>query len=142
VLHGTVARRQARDVVDLMGHLLIVEDDEIIRESLVEFLADHGYDARSAIHGREALDQLQSDPEQPCLVVLDLMMPVMDGTELREEMLRDPKLASIPVIVISAYRDLTERVKHMGPVDVLPKPLKLPELLTLVEQHCSKVANC
>ena len=70
------------------------------------------------------------------------MMPVMDGTELRERLLSDPELSRIPVVVISAYRDLAQRVKDMGPVDVLPKPLKLPELLTLVQQHCPKVANC
>lgn len=123
-------------------HLLVVEDDQIIRESLVEFLEDNGYEATGAVHGREALDELSRNPQRPCLIVLDLMMPVMDGTAFREEMLRDPELSQIPVVVISAYRDLGERVKNLAPVSVLPKPLKLPELLSLVEQHCSRVANC
>lgn len=126
-----------------MSHrLLVVEDDEIIRESLVEFLEDHGYAATGAIHGRQALDELSNNPELPCMIVLDLMMPVMDGTAFREEMLRDPELSQIPVVVISAYRDLRDRVKDLEPVTVLPKPLKLPELLAIVEQHCPKVANC
>src|ERR1043165_7635813 len=97
-------------------HLLGVEDDAIIRESLVEFFEDNGYEATGAIHGRQALDELSRSTQRPCLIVLDLMMPVMDGATFREEMLRDPELSQIPVVVISAYRDLTDRVKRLAPV--------------------------
>ena len=119
-----------------MSHLLIVEDDEIIRDSLVEFLEDHGYEARPASHGREALDQLTSDPVRPCLVVLDLMMPVMDGREFREEQLKNPAWTAIPVIVISAYNDVAEQARALS-VDHLRKPLAMRPLMDAVRRYCA-----
>ena len=117
-------------------HVMVVEDDETIRDSLIEFLADKGYATKGAPDGKEALDALAADPVQPCLIVLDLMMPVMDGWTFRAEQMRDPHLSQIPVIVISAYRDLSQQVKDLGLIGYLKKPLDLTKLLAIVEQHC------
>src|SRR5881392_3915466 len=95
------------------GPVLVVEDDEDIRDSLVEFLGDEGYEARGAGNGREALSLLAAIAPPPCLIILDLMMPVMDGRTFREEQLRRPDVADIPVIVISAYRDLAAQTEGL-----------------------------
>ncbi len=80
--------------------VLIVEDDVDIRETLAELLATAGYVTAQAGNGRDALDEARRAP--PDLIVLDLMMPVMDGWQFRSAQRRDPALAPIPVIVISA----------------------------------------
>jgi CheY-like chemotaxis protein len=115
--------------------VLVVEDDEEIRESLLDFLEEHGYQAVGAVHGRDALDKLGGPDLRPCLIVLDLMMPVMDGGTFRNEQLRDPKLSGIPVVVISAYKDVDARAEGLGTVH-LKKPLDLRELLKTVQEHC------
>ena len=118
--------------------IFVVEDEEMIRESIVEFLGDNGYDAVGAAHGREALDKLaaSSDPP-PCLILLDLMMPVMDGRAFREQQLQDPDLAEIPIVVFSAYRDVAKTAGELHAVGHLPKPLKLEELLRMIRRHCT-----
>ena len=116
--------------------ILVVEDDELIRDSLVEFLDEQGYEATGAVDGVDALGRLRSGAPLPCVIVLDLMMPNMDGRSFREEQLRDPRLAAIPVIVVSAYRDVAKNAAELAVTDFLPKPLKLPVLLDLVQQHC------
>ena len=80
--------------------VLIVEDDPDIRETLGEVLVSAGYETAEAANGLEALANARSAP--PDLIVLDLMMPVMDGWQFRSAQRRDPALAAIPVIVISA----------------------------------------
>jgi DNA-binding response OmpR family regulator len=116
--------------------LLIIEDDQDIRESLVEFLEDHGYRVDAARDGREALDHLVRARERPCLIVLDLMMPVMDGQQFRAEQLRDPELSQIPVLLISAYGDVEERASDLGRLPFLRKPFDLEQLLEQVEARC------
>jgi CheY-like chemotaxis protein len=116
--------------------VLIVEDDETIRESLVEFLEDSGYDAVGVVHGGEALEKLQGPEPPPCLIVLDLMMPVMDGVSFRRRQLEDPRLAAIPVVVVSAYQEVARKAHELSAAAHLPKPLKLTELLKVIQQHC------
>lgn len=113
--------------------LLIVEDDQDIRESLVDFMKDHGYRVVAARDGREALDHLLHAQERPFLIVLDLMMPVMDGQEFRTQQLRDPELSKIPVLLISAYRDVEERAADLGRLPFLRKPFNLGHLLEEVQ---------
>ncbi len=117
--------------------VLVVEDDELIRESLVDYLADQGYQAVGAENGQDALEKLEANDPPPCLIVLDLMMPVMDGPTFREEQLRNPRLSDIPVVVMSAYRDVKVEAKTMKASSCLSKPLKLADLLQVVRQHCS-----
>src|SRR5687768_937407 len=120
----------------MKDRVVVVEDDELIRESLLEVLDDNGYEAIGAADGQEALEKLAALPELPCLIVLDLMMPGMDGREFRRLQLEDPKLKEIPVVVISAFRDLDEIAKELAPVGHFKKPLKLAEFLHIVQTHC------
>ncbi|MDB4952532.1 MAG: cheY [Myxococcales bacterium] len=116
--------------------VLIVEDDTDIRESLVEYLGAHGYEVTEAAHGREALDRLQQCTRKPRLIVLDLMMPVMDGRAFRQTQLSTPDLAEIPVLIISAYREIAELAKELRPIAYLKKPLQLADLLRVVARYC------
>jgi CheY-like chemotaxis protein len=119
------------------GHrVLVVEDDEIIRESLVEFLGDNGYEGLGAVHGRDALEKLRASAPSPCLIVLDLMMPVMDGQAFREEQLQDPALSRIPTVVMSAYIEGERIATDVNATAYLKKPLKLEQFLETVKKHC------
>jgi CheY-like chemotaxis protein len=116
--------------------ILVVEDDEDIRETLVDLLQDHGYRAIGARDGRDALLTLSKAQPLPCLIVLDLMMPVMDGQAFRDEQLRDPELSKIPVLVISAYHDAETRARALNTKMAMKKPLDLDRFLDLVQQNC------
>jgi CheY-like chemotaxis protein len=113
--------------------VMVVEDDEDIRESLLDVLDDYGYEATSAIHGRDALDKLSEESARPTVILLDLMMPVMDGREFRERQLATPALADIPVVVISAFHDLERLIESLKPAAYLSKPIDLKRLLQIVE---------
>lgn len=116
--------------------ILVIEDEDMIRDSLVEFLQDSGYGAVGATDGESALALLRSTRPTPSLILLDLLMPVLDGKEFRERQLRDPELAGIPVIVLTAYWDAAKNARALQVRDYLPKPLRLPALLDLVQRHC------
>ena len=125
-----------------MNHpVLIVEDDEDIRESLMDLLEDHGYLPIGACDGREALDKLGASKQLPCVIVLDLMMPVMDGVTFREEQLRNPLLSGIPIIVISAYKDTPDTANTLNANSHLPKPINLKAFLQVVKEHCPHEAS-
>jgi CheY-like chemotaxis protein len=115
--------------------VLVVEDDLEIREALMEILEDQGYEAVGAGNGFEALDRLRDGP-QPCLIFLDLMMPRMDGKTFRQEQLRSPEIASIPVVVISAFRDVGAIAQELKASDLLRKPFQLQELVSVTRRHC------
>jgi CheY-like chemotaxis protein len=83
------------------GVVMVVDDDEDWRELVVQFLRDAGFEAVGASHGREALARIRGGLA-PDLLVIDLEMPVMTGWELRRELLRDPALAGLPVLVASS----------------------------------------
>jgi CheY-like chemotaxis protein len=117
-----------------MISVLIVEDEDEIRELLAEMLADRGYLVATAKNGREGLDSLRSRP-LPNIVLLDLMMPVMDGWKMRAEMLADPKLADIPVVIVSGAADLPDGSDDLKAARVLTKPVKWPVLLESVRAH-------
>jgi CheY-like chemotaxis protein len=118
--------------------IFVVDDDEDIREGLMDFLEDHGYQPIGAADGRQALDLLGASPERPCIIILDLMMPVMDGRSFREAMLQDPELSAIPVVVISAYNDGADTAKQIRALTYLPKPLDLDALLAIVHSQCTR----
>jgi len=122
-----------------MHIVLVVEDDPDIRDTFCEALGDHGYTPVGASNGAEALEYLRSDRAPPCLILLDLMMPVMDGQTFRAEQLADPELARIPCIVISAYRDVERYAIEMA-ADCLPKPVRLDVLLATARRHCDAAA--
>jgi CheY-like chemotaxis protein len=114
--------------------VLIVEDDADLRTMMAELLTLEGYTAAAVANGREALDYLLDGHDQPSVILLDLMMPVMDGWEFRRAMKDDPKLADLPVIVLSALDQSIAR--GVDSVAYLKKPLDFDRLLTLVRKHC------
>lgn len=117
-------------------HILVVDDDPDIRDTIVEILEEAGHVAQSAANGNEALARLRASGDVPCLILLDLMMPIMDGRAFREEQLKDPALSPIPVIVISAFRDTAETAKQLAAAGHLQKPVSLDALLGVVETFC------
>jgi CheY-like chemotaxis protein len=113
--------------------VLIVEDDEDLRDMMAQMLTIEGFAAATAANGREALDYLHGTTK-PHVILLDLMMPVMDGWEFRRRQQADPELAPVPVIVLSALDPA-----RAAPVDTtafLKKPLDFDRLLELVRSHC------
>lgn len=116
--------------------VLVVEDDREIRETLVEILGEHGYPAIGAADGLEGLAALRGSGDRPCLILLDLMMPRMDGRAFRAAQLAEPAFASIPVVVLSAYRDVAADAREMKVSEHLRKPVRLAELLRVMRTHC------
>jgi CheY-like chemotaxis protein len=110
--------------------VLLAEDDLEIRDILQDLLEAEGYDVIPASHGRQALEFLESvrDDKLPALVVLDLLMPLVDGVQVLETMKRDPKLSSIPVVVLSA----AVRERPAGAAAFLRKPIPLQKLFDTI----------
>lgn len=116
------------------ARILVVEDDRDIRESLIEVLEDEGYVVASAGDGREALDLLQHASPPPELIVLDLMMPVMSGYQFREEQLKRPAFAAIPVLVVTADANARAKAESLAVAGFVRKPLEIVALLDLVRR--------
>ncbi|MCP3140370.1 response regulator [Pyxidicoccus xibeiensis] len=116
--------------------VMVVEDDDEIREVLIEILEEHGCEVVGAANGALALAYLKSATVLPCLILLDLMMPVMDGQTFREAQVQDPVLANIPIIVVSAYRDVQANAEKLRAASYIKKPPRIEELVSAVEQHC------
>jgi CheY-like chemotaxis protein len=116
--------------------VLLVEDDPDLREMTALLLEDEGYQVCAVGNGLEALNQLLDGP-LPGLILLDLLMPVMNGWEFRAHQQRDPRLAPIPVVVITASRDHLPTSLFPDGRAVLRKPLALDELLANVRQYCA-----
>jgi CheY-like chemotaxis protein len=115
--------------------VLVVEDDDDVRTALIELIEDAGYPAVGAAHGRAALEHLRELGHSPCVILLDLAMPVMDGWEFRAEQRRDPALTTIPVVVISAYRERPS-VTELDAAAYLNKPVDAAALLDVLRRHC------
>jgi len=106
------------------GHLvLVIDDEQMVRETLADFLADEGYRSLLAADGDEALKLLATTTPRPSLIILDLKMPNLDGWGFRRRQAEDPALASIPVIVVTAAQGA-----GAGAAAVLRKPLRLAHL--------------
>jgi CheY-like chemotaxis protein len=112
--------------------VLLVEDDVDVREAVTDTLEDAGYRVIAARHGQEALEVLRNGGPRPCLILLDLMMPVMDGWQFRDLQSKDPELADIPVVALSAHGGL----HALGAADHLRKPVQLRALMDVVERFC------
>jgi CheY-like chemotaxis protein len=114
--------------------VLIVEDDADLREMMAQLLTLEGFRTETAANGRDALDYLKRG-DQPDLILLDLMMPVMDGWEFRRRQTQDPELARVPVVVLSALAQ--SRAADIGGAAFLKKPLDFDRLLSLVRHYCN-----
>ena len=113
--------------------ILLVEDDPDIREDLAEILVDEGFQVATAAHGRAALDQMRRGP-LPDLVLLDLMMPVMDGFQFRAAQLADPDLAAVPVVVLSGAADMLTQVHSIQARGVVRKPFRVDQVLGAIDR--------
>jgi CheY-like chemotaxis protein len=111
---------------------MVVDDDRDIREAMRDILEEEGYPVVTAANGAEALALLERTP-RPCVVLLDLMMPVMDGWEFLREGQARSVLAGVPVIVVTAS---TVREPPAGAAALLRKPLDLPSVLRILEEQC------
>src|SRR5437763_3390144 len=113
--------------------VLIVEDDADLRDMMAQLLSLEGYNTATVANGREALEYLQNG-DRPDVILLDLMMPVMDGWEFRRRQQSDPDVADVPVIVLSALD--RARAADVDANEFLKKPLDFDRLLTLVRSYC------
>lgn len=112
-----------------MTHVLIVDDEPDVRDTLEEFLADAGFTVRTAADGAAAMACLEE--ELPFLVILDLLMPVLSGNEVIERMRESDRLGKVPILITTS-----DPSRAPSGIPLLKKPLDLGRLLTLVRQHC------
>ncbi|MEO5725915.1 MAG: response regulator [Byssovorax sp.] len=112
--------------------ILLAEDDDDLRDAMLDTLEDAGYRVAAVANGQEALEWLHAVELLPSLILLDLMMPVMDGWHFREVQSKDAKASHIPVVVLSAMGSHPT----IESVEYLKKPTKVAPLLTLVERYC------
>jgi CheY-like chemotaxis protein len=123
------------------GYVLIVDDDLYIQKVLVDIVGkDHGHNVRTASDGFEALVILSATPP-PALILLDLMMPRMDGADFIEHKNRRASLSNVPVCIMTASKNgdsELSRLSMAGPrhCSILRKPFDLEELMTIVERYC------
>jgi CheY-like chemotaxis protein len=114
--------------------VLVVEDDVDIRETVAELLVEEGYAVQTAESGKDALEQLHQMSALPDVILLDLMMPIMDGWTFYGELQNHAPLAALPIVVISADSNVHEKSARIKPVAWLRKPVGIDELLAVVEQ--------
>lgn len=119
-----------------MMTILVVEDDPDILRLVEVILTGHGYDVATASNGHDALHLLRGGLA-PCLILIDLEMPVMSGLELRAELAEDPATRDIPVVLTSVSRENLDRLQSS--VQRFEKPFKISDLVRAVEEHCSPV---
>jgi CheY-like chemotaxis protein len=112
--------------------ILVVDDDPSIRDLLRLILEMDGFKIETASHGREALELLQRIP-RPNMILLDLMMPIMDGWQFHAALKEDPVLRDIPVVVITAY---SRHEIEMPSTEILPKPIEFSRLRELTLKYC------
>jgi len=117
--------------------ILIVEDDADVRGALTAVLEGEGYPVVEAAHGQEALQHLSADPAGFCMILLDLWMPVMNGWEFRAQQLKDPTLAEVPVIVVTADHAAAKSATKLAAVEYMTKPIEVDYLLQQVGRYCS-----
>lgn len=118
--------------------VLVIEDESAAREVICDSLDAEGCRAVGVADGSAAVQLLEGGAEAPlpCVILLDLMMPGMNGWQFREWQRRDPRFASIPVVLVSAVRDLREEARKLSAAGFLEKPVKFETLLDVVERHC------
>ncbi|WP_437550307.1 response regulator [Sorangium sp. So ce367] len=131
---GAMGRRLAEQGPSRRKTIFIIEDDQGVCDALVTVLCDEGYDVMTAGDGADALARLREAPTPtPALIVLDLMMPGMDGYAFRAEQLRTPAISDVPVVVLTA--GAAPRATELGAVDILKKPVDLVALLDVVGRN-------
>jgi CheY-like chemotaxis protein len=113
--------------------ILLIEDEESIREALQQALEIEGYSVLTAANGQEGLDILKKSFEPPCLILLDLMMPVMNGWQFVEARKSDSKSVDVPVVVVTAYPNKGNTINANA---LIPKPIDFERLIELIARYC------
>lgn len=138
LLPSRLAGRCLASVIGCMpkpaGPILVVDDDTNSRAFLARLLQSEGYVVAEAGDGEEALALARE--WRPCVILLDLMMPIMDGFSFLEAQSRSPEIADIPVIVISAIADRAQVARRLGPIQSATKPIDFNVLLGQVAHCC------
>lgn len=116
-----------------MIDVLVVDDDEAIAEFVAVVLAERGYRVRTAFNGRQALDLLRQT--HPRVLLLDLMLPLMDGWALAKAMRESAALKDVPIVVMSAHNDVPEQAQTIGAAGYLHKPFDIDELFSCVATY-------
>jgi CheY-like chemotaxis protein len=124
-----------------MSAILLVEDDVDIRIDLADLLRSEGYDVATVANGQEALEWLQGSDHHIDLILLDLMMPIMNGWDFRGRQLEEPSLDKIPVVVLSGAGDVARHASALKAAGYLIKPLHIEQLLQVVSRLCSNGAS-
>jgi CheY-like chemotaxis protein len=122
-----------------MPTILVIEDDRDSREMLCTWLQQHGYRTLAAAEGGDALRQMDETSEL-ALILLDLMMPGMNGWEFRASQRSHRKFRKVPVVIMTAHPNPAGEAEWLDPEDVLPKPLDLQAVLEIVSRCCGGVA--
>ena len=115
--------------------VLIIDDDVDVRETIAEVLQEEGWHVDLAADGREALGLLREGSAWPDLILLDLMMPVMDGWQFRALQRQDPVLGRVPTVLLSADSNLSQKAAALGAADYLQKPVEFDVLVQTVRKH-------
>lgn len=115
-------------------NILIVEDEAAISSMMKDILELKGYNVFTASDGAEGIEHLKKLLPEPCVIILDLMMPKTNGWEFLDVQRSDPRLADIPVVICSAY---TESAKAVKPHGFVPKPVQLKSLVNAVQAFCA-----
>ena len=112
--------------------VVLVDDDEDVRDAITDRLEAAGYRVCGFSSGLDALDWLRAAERLPPLILVDMMMPVMDGLQFREEQIKDASLAAVPMVMLTARHDVV-----CGPgVEQLRKPIKASDLIAVVARYC------
>jgi CheY-like chemotaxis protein len=117
--------------------ILVVDDDADIRCTIADILGEAGYEVRSAANGREALELIKSRLPAPALILLDLMMPELDGWGFMAALHEIPELPAIPVVIFSAHGDAGSAASSLGVAGFVKKPIRLEDLLAAVERSAA-----
>jgi CheY-like chemotaxis protein len=115
---------------------MIVDDDDDLRDALADIMSAQGYEVAAFSNARTALATLEGG-QTPFLILLDLMMPGMSGWEFRAAQLKNPQLASIPVVVVTAASRFVGEAPSLGDIEILHKPFALDTLLALVARYAA-----
>lgn len=114
------------------GRIIVVEDDDTLRETLVEVMADEGHEVRQAANGREALDTM--DGWEPNVIILDLMMPLMDAYEFRDHQRRYAAAIDARLLILSAARDIEVAAERLEASAWVAKPFRLSDVIGTVDR--------
>ena len=117
------------------GPILVVEDDEDVSEALRDTLAEAGYETAAVMDGQDAIEYLRSHPAPP-LILLDWNMARMNGPQLMAEVAKEPSLSSVPIVLMTADTRVADKVRALGRVRYLKKPVDLNALFEVVGEYC------